>query len=188
MVTVRDEQPVMFLCAKQMNYERARACALTRHSQVSCYANSTTIASKICNILVACAADILTVSENSNMGFLRDGAATEAPATAVKRTLVDGYAAWIRFVQSVTSNLATYYEAAKLVALPYLRRTFYKAHSSAGRGCEGCSMKHNVMSTARLAKYSGRCVLIWSRNSPESGLQSSLQVDTLDKYPCINFP
>lgn len=43
------------------------------------------------------------------------------------------------------------------------------------------------MSTARLAKYSGRCVLIWSQNSPESGLQSSLQADTLDKHTGIKF-
>jgi hypothetical protein len=153
MLNVREEQPFMFSGIKQMNYERAGGYP-TRHSQVSCYANSTTIANKICAILIACAADILTVSENSNMGFLRDGAATEAPATAVKRALVGGYAALIRFVQSVIGNLITYYEFATLVALPH-HRIAQKAQLAGDVGCEGFNGKHYAKYTAR------RCDVSW---------------------------
>jgi hypothetical protein len=46
---------------------------------------------------------------------------------------------------------------------------------------------HNVMYTARRAKYSGCCVLICSQNSPESALQSGLQADALDRKTGINF-
>ena len=68
----------------------------TRHSKVSGYTSSTRTATKICMILMACAAVILTDSENFNMDFLREEAATEAPATAVRRALVGGYEVFAR--------------------------------------------------------------------------------------------
>ena len=83
--------------SEPQNYERARAFAPARHRKVSCYTSSTMSATKVCRTLMACAAVILTDSENFNIGFLRDEAATEAPATAVRRTLVGGYEVFAMF-------------------------------------------------------------------------------------------
>ena len=49
------------------------------------------ITTKTLPSLMICAQVMLTVSENFNMEFLREEAATEAPMTAVKRALVGGY-------------------------------------------------------------------------------------------------
>ncbi|HRE72466.1 hypothetical protein [Accumulibacter sp.] len=47
--------------------------------------------------LIICSMVILTDSLNSNMGFLRDGAAADAPTTAFRRALVGGYEVFATF-------------------------------------------------------------------------------------------
>ena len=47
--------------------------------------------------LMSCFMVTFTDSVNSNMGFLHERATAEAPATAVRRTLVDGYEVFSRF-------------------------------------------------------------------------------------------
>lgn len=90
--------------------------------------------------LATCSAVILTTSENSNMVFLRDGAATGAPATADKRTLVGGYVAWIGLWPSPMLLAAEPWDcdshgassAAHLQVLAHIA-----ALGGDGRGCEG---------------------------------------------------
>lgn len=91
-----------------MNYERAEANAPTRHSQVSGYTMSSN--TKICAILDSCFAVILTDSLNSNMGFLRAGAAVDAPTTAVRRALVGGYEGFAWFTSKNVLPLLTTFQ------------------------------------------------------------------------------
>ncbi len=68
----------------------------SRYYKVSGYTmnNKTT---KTLPSLMSCFTVILTDSLNSNMGFLRAGAAVDAPTTAVRRALVGGYEVFSRF-------------------------------------------------------------------------------------------
>ena len=68
-----------------------------RYSKVSCYMNRAMIAAKVCMTLIACSAVILTDSVNSNMVIPHERATAEAPATAIRRTLVGGYEVFSRF-------------------------------------------------------------------------------------------
>ena len=68
----------------------------SRYDKVSGYTmnNKTT---KTLPSLMSCFTVILTDSLNSNMGFLRAGAAVDAPTTAVRRALVGGYEVFAMF-------------------------------------------------------------------------------------------
>ncbi len=73
------------------HYRWDGAFAPPHYSKVSGYTRSTIMATKICMILMTCAAVIFTDSVNSNMGFLHERASAERPAPAIRRTLVGGY-------------------------------------------------------------------------------------------------
>ena len=78
----------------------------SRYDKVSGYtmSNKTT---KTLPSLMSCFTVILTDSLNSNMGFLRAGAAVDAPTTAVRRALVGGYEVFARFTSGNELPLLT---------------------------------------------------------------------------------
>ena len=90
----------------QHDYGRAGAFAPTRHRKVSGYTMSNKI-TKTLPSLMSCFTVILTDSLNSNMGFLREGAAVDAPTTAVRRALVGGYEVFARFTSGNELPLLT---------------------------------------------------------------------------------
>lgn len=78
------------------DYGRAGDFSPTRHRKVNGYtmSNRTT---KTLPSLMSCFVVIFTDSFNSNMGYLREGAAVDAPTTAVRRALVDRNEVFSRF-------------------------------------------------------------------------------------------
>ena len=124
----------------------------TRHRKVSGYTMSNS-KTKVCATLASCVTVILTDSFNSNMGFLREGAAVEAPTTAVRRALVGGYEVFTRFASGNGLPLLTTIPRGcephgATLAAPRPRALFaaVNPHTTCCKGCQFFKT-HNVKLT-----------------------------------------